>query len=190
MRHARNAVMSVVALVLAVVLSFGWATSTPEPAKAEGSGCIIQIEGSIGLVICGGELVEQLQLPTVKVTETVVDQIIKEIRVPGPTIRIPGPTETVTETTTITASPTGQAVPEDGSVTPDAEEGPAIDFGDGDTTIEEVGLGLLSIIALVGLLLLALYGGYVLGWKDKEKRDTDFMGALLDQAKLRRGEHS
>lgn len=75
----------------------------------------------------------------------------------------------------------------DGKVKADDEKKPdPIDFTDGETTIVEAGIGVLSLIGLMVLLLLALYGGYVLGWKDKESKDTDFIGALLDQSKLRR----
>lgn len=218
MKHARNAVASVVALVLVVVLSFGWATSSPEPVAAQDTGCIVQLEGTLGLVICGGEIVQQLQLPTVKVTQTVLEQIVKEIRVAGPTIRIVGPTETitvrvpqgttvptetitvpgetktlrpsqaptVTETTTVTPSPTGQAVPSDDKVEPDNNNSSPIDFGDGDTTVVEVGLGALGIVAFMVLLLLAMYGGYALGWKNKERDETLFMAGLLDRARMRR----
>lgn len=91
-------------------------------------------------------------------------------------------TVVVTETAT-----TGQTPRPDGKVKADDEKKPdPIDFTDGETTIVEAGIGVLSLIGLMVLLLLALYGGYVLGWKDKESKDTDFIGALLDQSKLRR----
>lgn len=218
MSHARNAVAAVIALVLVIVLSFAWTTSTPEPAVAEEVGCIVQLEGTIGLVICGGEIVDQLQLPTVQVTETVLEQIIKEVDIVGPTIRIVGPTKTITVrvteattapvetvtapgetstvtaepsveivTETVTASPTRQRAPVDDRVVPDNDEEPAlIDFGDGETTVIEAGLGALTIVAMMILVLLALYGGYALGWKNKEREETLFMAALLDKAKARR----
>ena len=99
-------------------------------------------------------------------------------------------TETVTVeavSTSVVTQTVGQEPTQRDRIAPDNEDKPdPIDFGDGETTIVEAGLGALSLFGLVALLLLALYGGYVLGWKDKESKDTDFIGALLDQSKLRR----
>lgn len=229
--------MAVLAIVLAVVLSFGWTTSTPEPAVAQGQGCILDISGTIGLVICGGEIIDRLPLPTITIKGPTITlpplppvtirppRVTETVTVPGPTTVVTqapggtetvyvvetvvgptsnvtvsttetttarpsdGPTQTVTEQTetTVTASPTRQPEPDDGKVEP---EPPAVDLGDGKTTIVEAGLGVLSLLALVGLILLGLYAGYVLGYKDRENKDTKFMRALLEQASLRRGKHS
>jgi hypothetical protein len=50
----------------------------------------------------------------------------------------------------------------------------------------EAGIGLLTLLALIGLILLGMYAGYILGYKDKERKDTDFMRALLDSVKTRK----
>jgi len=149
-------------------------------------------------------ITKTIKIPGPTITK-VPDPIVRteKIIVPGPTktiytqaeapapqvvtrtVEVPGPTETTTVTAspTPTASPTGQPTPESDTMEPDT--GPAIDFGDGDTTPAEVGIGILTLLALVGLILLALYAGYILGYKDKERTDTNFMRALLDSVKSR-----
>jgi hypothetical protein len=46
-------------------------------------------------------------------------------------------------------------------------------------------LGIGFIFALMGLFLVGMYAGYVIGYKDHEKRDTHFMRSLLDSIKVR-----
>lgn len=49
------------------------------------------------------------------------------------------------------------------------------------STPAAVGLGTLTIIILCVLLLLALYGGYMLGYKDSDRQNARFLRALRDQ---------
>ena len=239
MRHSFRALGAVASIVLVCVLAFGFVTGAsgsedrPE-LSTQPVGCILDLQGTIGVVICGGEVVDQLPLPTVKITETVVDEIIKTVRIPGPTqtvtvrapgaettvtvpgptrtvtetVRVPGPvvtrtaqpgarptataTETVTASTIITAKPapqtTRQTPVEDDTI--EDSDGflffPDVNFGDERVSAGEVGLSLLAVLGLAGLILLAMYGGYGIGYKDKERRDTNFMRALLESTKLRR----
>lgn len=137
------------------------------------------------------------------------------VRAPGPTVRIPGPTQTVTVVPEV-PQPTGQPAPTrtvTETVTPTPTPPPAprqeadqtdivrpepsedgffrFDFDpfDDEVTAGEVTVGLGAILGLLGLILLALVAGYILGYKDKEKKETDFMRALLERAKTRRGQH-
>lgn len=106
---------------------------------------------------------------------------------PAPTrTALPEPVSTVTET--VRPSPTGQTPTATVTIEPKPRDNASgdLDFSDGRVTLVEAGIGLITILALVGLLLLALYAGYVLGYKDKERRETDFLRAVLDSAKIRR----
>lgn len=138
-----------------------------------------------------GPTVTEVPNPIVKTEEVVVPGPTETIYIQQPpppaqpvetrTVEVPGPTTTVTATSP--PQPSGQTTPEGGTI--EADTGPMIDFGDGDTTPAEVGIGILTLLALVGILLLAMYAGYILGYKDKERTDTNFMRALLDSVKTR-----
>lgn len=189
------------------------------PAKAAADdGCILNVSGTIGIVVCAGEPVANLPLPTVTVRGPEVTDIVK---VPGPTVTVrppqatvtrtafvqepretiyfPGPTTTATKTvetpvpTTMTdqitvTETTGQNPVRDGTVS--QEDGDTFEFPSLSLSpTEAVGIGLLSLLALVGLILLAMYGGYILGYKDSEQEDSNFMRALRDSM-LVRGKHS
>lgn len=192
------------ALVLAVVGVVGW---SPSSASAE-RGCVVSLAG---LKVCGkllGEPLPEIVTVTVRpdpiivpgptstqtitpppVTVTAPPQPVQTVTVaPRPVTVTPDavPNETVTVTTTPSASPTRQPEGDDGTIAPDESVGPkAVDFGDGNITIFELGIGLASLLALVGLILLAMYAGYILGYRDKEAKDTRFMRALLDSVKSR-----
>jgi hypothetical protein len=140
------------------------------------------------------------------------------IELPGETIRLPEETITVTRpesTVTIrqdviqtgTASPvtsvttlstsqsvsTGQETVTHGTVVPTPV--PTIVPKErriqlpGVTVFQAAGIGLLSLLALVGLILLGMWGGYVLGFKNAERENTNFLRALRDSFGSR-GKHS
>lgn len=103
------------------------------------------------------------------------------------TERTRSPRATETATATATETVTRQAEPERGTLDPDTGFfSDDLDFGDGDTTAPEVGLGLVAMLAIAGMGLFLLYLGYILGYKNSEKADTDFMRALRDQILARR----
>lgn len=117
----------------------------------------------------------------------------RTVAVPGPTVfrtaqvAVPGPTETITET--VRPSPRQDATKR---ATMDADRGfysPDVDLGDDEVTAAEAGIGLLTLLALVGLILIAMYAGYTLGYKESEREDTHFMRALRDTM-VTRGKHS
>lgn len=203
----RRVILSLLALTLVGLLVL-----LPAPSAEADTGCVITVAG---VKVCGellGEPLPEVITVTVKPdpiiipgptsTSTVTPPPVT-VTVPGP----PGPTqtvtetsqpetvtatpdavpdETVTETTTVSPSETGQDPVDDGTLGDNEPDDTSdIDFGDGDITIEEAGIGILTLLALVGLLLLSMYAGYVLGYKDKEAKDTRFMRALLDTVKSR-----
>lgn len=96
-----------VGLVLSVLLVLGWSS----PAQgALPPGCVLRLQGSVGVVVCAGQVLGQLPLPTVEVTETVTEEVIKRVPVPGPTIFVPRPGATVTvpsDTQTVYITQTG-----------------------------------------------------------------------------------
>lgn len=120
--------------------------------------------------------------PTQTVTVTEGGRVIREPGSPAPrspratkTVTVPGPTQTVTR----------QADPRRVILPPREKEVP-VPFV--ETVIKSVGLGLLAIAGIMGLIILGLWLGYALGFKDREKSEKDFLEALKAQA-LGRGKH-
>lgn len=136
------------------------------------------------------------------------------VRVPGPTVRVPGPTETVripgdtetvtaqpnnvgpsaapTETVTATVGPTGQPTATRGTITSSPEPEVATETETRtktETIVRNVLLGTLATVVLVGLAILALWIGYVLGYKGAERHETRSLRNMLDGIKSR-GKHS
>lgn len=199
----RHSVLGVLALALLVVVLL-WAT----PVKAD-TGCVITVAdvkvcGELlseplpdtitvtvkpdPIIISGPTSTQTVTPPPVTVTTTVPGPTVTQTAAPETVTATPDsvPDETVTETTSVSPSETGQDQSGDGTLgSNESDDTPAIDFGDGDITIIEAGIGFLTLLALVGLLLLTLYAGYILGYKDRERKDTDFMRALLDTVKSR-----
>lgn len=127
------------------------------------------------------------------------------VSVPGPTKYVAGPTRIkyvdrvqVREVTrpipgptrTITVSPSGQPDPtrdtiEDVPPHHDFFSGD-VNFNDGETTIAETGVGLLTALGLIMVIFFAMNAGYVLGYKNKENKDTKLMRAVLDSVAVKR----
>ena len=220
MRRGLSALILIITLVGLVV--------TAPPVESKES-CIVNVSGTLGIVLCAGEPVANIPLPTVSIagptvtlpplprattTKTVRPPqvtVTKTVIAPGPTKRVtvPGPTrlatttktvapETVTRTEvreetktkvvtkTVTQSPR-QARDTRGTIGPQ-EQHPGFPLYH-SSPAEAVGIGLLTLLALVGLILLSMYGGYLLGYKDSERENVDFMRALRDKLMVR-GKHS
>lgn len=136
------------------------------------------------------------------------------VRVPGPTVRVPGPTETVripgptstvtvrpdnvgpsaspTETVTATVGPTGQPTTSRGTVTASPEPEVVTETETRtktETIVRNVLLGTLATVVLVGLAILALWIGYILGYKGAERNEARSLRNMLDGIKSR-GKHS
>ena len=115
--------------------------------------------------------------------------------VPGPKVFVPGPTSTKTvvqtgPTVRVTETVTRQIRPQPSTM--DDGHGffePDLDLFDNHMTAADAGVGLLTILGLIGLAMAAMYAGYVIGYKDSERADTDFMRALSEQIALRRRKH-
>lgn len=93
------------------------------------------------------------------------------------TVTVPGPTKTVTRQ----ARPGRDTLPP--RENPEKVYVPVI-----DTVIKKVGLGLLALAGIMGLIILGLWLGYALGYRDKDKSEKDFLEALRAQM-LGRGSH-
>lgn len=172
---------------------------------------LVRIECSAAGVVV---LNTTVRLPQVTLPPVEIEVPGPTIRVPGPTVRVPGPTQTATvyvpdgaqtvnvpgptvtrtaqptsgptvsTTETVTVSPSGQE-PSDDDTLPVRD--PVVTIPDIDTVPEAIGLGLLATLGLMALILLAMWAGYIMGFKDKERKDDDFFQALLDS--VRAGKH-
>jgi hypothetical protein len=185
---------------------------TPSSAQAD-EGCVLTVAG---IKVCGTVLGQPLPAAvtvTVKPDPIIIagPTSTVTVRPPAQTVTVPGPggstvtqtvrpapqtitaspnagpPSTVTNTSTVSSTETRQNPHRTDTIEPGGTvEIPSIDFNDGHLTTPEASIGFLTLLALVGLLLLAMYAGYVLGYKDKERKDTDFMRALLDSVKIRK----
>jgi hypothetical protein len=87
----------------------------------------------------------------------------------------------VTATETVTAEPTGQPATTPGTIEPTPSDDlrpqifPEVDLG----TPGAVGLGFFSILLISTLILIGMYAGYYLGYKDGDKEEAKFLRALL-----------
>lgn len=147
--------------------------------------------------------------PTVTVS---VPPVTQTVHIPGPTqtVTLPGGTQTITvtpapATQTVTA-------PNSPSALPTATVTTTVQGGLGTTTVTStprqpqptsgtldpsgggplagvprivkvtgVGVGIIALLAL--LILLGLYGGYYMGYKDSDRADANFFRALLNNSK-------
>lgn len=95
----------------------------------------------------------------------------------------PGPTPDAVPDSTPTVTETGQPLPEPDTIGParplQPKEEVLIDLPE-LTAPEAVGVGFLTLLALMGLLLLGMYGGYALGFKESADKDKNFMRELSD----------
>lgn len=115
---------------------------------------------------------------------------------PAKTVRVtvtqpPPPAKTVTATRIIrepAAVVTRQVIIKRDTIEPAPKtvSPPAVRLGDGEVTFVETTLTLAALLGLMSLGLLAMYVGYILGYKDKERKDTNFMRAVLEAAAIKR----
>jgi hypothetical protein len=108
--------------------------------------------------------------------------------VPGPTSTITAPQATVSKSIgpgAISGPPAPTSAP-----TTNSGDRPVKFFSgdihpfDNHITAAEIGLGIGFIFTLMGLFLVGMYAGYVMGYKDKERKDTHFMRSLLESIKV------
>lgn len=121
--------------------------------------------------------------------------------VPGATRTITGPqngTQGVTTvrstapnggvSTKIVTSTTGQATPTRATMSPNgnnSNDTPSINLPD-ITIGQAVGIGTLALLGLVGLMLLGMFFGYGLGWKDRDRKEKQFLASLSDSILYRK----
>jgi len=120
--------------------------------------------------------------PTATVTKTAAP-------LPGPTIGPGVPQSTITKTETV--SPSGQPSPTRGTLGPGdtAEHEPFFNLESPGGVSRTVGIGLLSLLALVAIILAGMGWAFNEGRQSAFKEDTNFMREVLDRVKSR-GKHS
>lgn len=199
-------------LLLAVLIAPFIILLTPSTANAE-EGCLLN---ALGIKVCGTllgqplpEVVtvtvrpEPIRLPPVTVTLPPRPPRTVEVPVPGPTrtVGIPGPTKTVTArpnnpgpsaaptvTATVTPQPAGQT-PSASATLPSAPEKPKTVVETRtktETIVRTVIVGTLAAIILAALGCLALWLGYVLGYKGAERKEARSLRGMLDTIKAGR----
>lgn len=113
-----------------------------------------------------------IQGPTTTVTKTVGPQ-----KAPQATVTTTATPQVISSTETVTASP-GQPTPTPGTLVP----GGTRFFPDSiPPPVVKAGVGIGILLALAALILLGMYGGYYLGYKDKDKKEAKFLRALLNK---------
>lgn len=122
----------------------------------------------------------------------------QRVFVSGPTRTVAGPVRTTTvtpdsmaveATVTATETVTRQTTVYRDKVVPDNKPDEFLFDFPPVSTPEAVGIGIGAVVALMLLVLLALMGGYAIGYKDSDKENANFMNALRDKI-LYRGKHS
>lgn len=139
-------------------------------------------------------------LPPIKIPGPPGPTVIRTLTIPGPTntVRVPGPTSTVTvtEAPTVTSTRTVTAPPVTETVTATVFQTPRqqpVDSGTLDpeteyipigvpklSAIEQVGLGFLAVLLISGLIIIGMWSGYYLGFKESDAKETGFLKALLN----------
>lgn len=198
----RKSIAGVLALVLTVVLMFGTAV------RADATqGCILDV---LGIKVCGTLLTP---LPTVRVTLPPV-LVTVNVPGPTRTVTLPGlpgatktvlvtvPGQTVTRTSQPQAGPTvGPGTSSESTVTKtvtvsssghrDHTRGTIIHskpsplFNVTGHARTAAGIGLLSLLALIGIILAGMAYAFRVGRRSKDNEDVAFMRALLDSVKSR-----
>lgn len=120
--------------------------------------------------------------------------IVKTIRPPQVTVTKtlapkPRPTRTVTATATetIVNEVTRQPTPESGRVEDNEPDRgfftPDVNFGDNNITAGEAGIGLLSALLIIVMIMSGMGYGFRRGLKAGESGESDFLRTLLDRSK-------
>lgn len=202
-------------LMTLVVIAFTWgflgSHNTHVPPAASAPPCTVDVNGTTADIVCSGVKVATVELPTVRVTQTVppLPEATRIIKVPGPTQTVtvspnpvvvtkppvPRPTVTMQPQPTSLPTPTSETTPRQPTPTHDTI-GPAtplshphlIDLDDGHTTVIEATLGLLATLLLIAGFFATLYAGYWLGFREADSRNASFMQAVLDKANTNRQE--
>jgi hypothetical protein len=113
---------------------------------------------------------------------------------PRPTVTITdSPAPRITVTDEFIAPTTGQTPPSRGTLGQEPKTDiPGIQFPDlvpdlsDPGPVQTVGLSIIGIIAMLTLVLGAMYVGYTLGWKDSDKSNAGFLRSLRDQLAMKK----
>lgn len=110
----------------------------------------------------------------------------KTVKVPGPVVTKTAPAQTQTVTVTETPRPTPVYAPP--KVDNPQQHDVLFDPPPVTRTVV-VGYSALALLIASGLIILGLWLGYIMGYKDKERVERKFLDALRDQFYYK-GEHS
>lgn len=118
-----------------------------------------------------------INVPVPGPTQTVTSVVTA----PGPTVTANGPTSTATVSVTETAS--GQPTPGPATLGPSESGSPdsAGVFIPSPTTVKGAAITGGILLALVALLLIALFSGYTLGYKESDMATVAWIKRLLDK---------
>lgn len=188
--------MALVMIPLAVFSNTASADEVPVPGPADITLTLPAITVTDIITLEPSTVTVPVTVPTVSVPPIKVPQVVKTVRVPGPTKTVTrratefvthtqglGPRATVTKKVTVVK--TRQPDTTGGTIEPDEDDG--IIPGK-QTKTEIVYMTILSLLLAIGLALLCLWGGYYLGYKDGAKREAKFLRALRDQIRRNKRE--
>ena len=192
------------------MLPLAWSTNKSQPAEAAATAPIVNctqvnVDPRHVRIVCSvaGTVVLNtvvtlpvVTLPPVTIKPPTVTvrppQATTTVRIPGPTVRIPGPTKTVgvpgptitvgpselpTAASTATVTVTRQPRVSSATVEPNISD-PVVD--NKSTTVERVTKISLTLLAALIAALVFLYLGYILGFKDKSRKDAKFFDAIRE----------
>jgi hypothetical protein len=208
-----TAILSVILMVLTPVL-FMMKTTAPAQAQQPLVSCVYHEHPSHVVCKAGTLVVLDVPIPVPTITlppiKIRVTGPTRFVTVRPPAIHVPGPTKTVTvnnpgkpgATTTVNVpsrtktvsvpGPSGQTVTSRATVTPSPQTKVVTQPGETRTKTETIiryaaaSVVVSLVLAALGLLLLFL--GYILGHKDAERHEKNFLRGLLHE--IRRGKHS
>lgn len=128
-----------------------------------------------GVTIPGVRVTETLREPTATVTKTVTAESIKTVTAAPRPRREPLSTPTALDTVSAAGSG-GQESSDDDTISGEQPTTNTVYSDKEIITTVTTGVLLLSLLGL-----LALYMGYVIGYKDRERSEKNFLSALRDQ---------
>lgn len=132
---------------------------------------------------------QTIPVPGPTQTETVTDKVTVTLPGTTETVTIPAnektvsvtlPPETVTKTVEVAQDRSRQPGADSGTIESRPEEGGSAVFPEVRLDrVQVAALGFLTVFAMMSLVLIGMYSGYYLGYKDSDREEAQFLRSLL-----------